>query len=255
MFRRVVGDWIGPLVGWRARARANLDMVWPDRPEAERARIARDALRSAAQVTIENFDPDDMKRRAKTFEVSGDGLPALEAAQAAGTPLLLITGHFANHEAVRAAMAARGMEVGAIYRPMHNEGFNTPYLAAMARMGSPIFPSDSKGTGPFLRALRSGTPMLLLNDLNIWKGEKLDFLGHPARTATSAARMAVKTGAVMLPIYAIRDDEDLTRYRVEVDAPVPHTDPITMTEALNRSLEARIHAHPGQWFWIHRRWK
>jgi len=36
---------------------------------------------------------------------------------------------------------------------------------------------------------------------------------------------------------------------------VPVSNPVTMTEALNDSLAARIIAHPGQWFWIHRRWR
>lgn len=255
LFRRVVGDGLGPLIGWRKRARANLDMIWPERPQAEREAIARACLRSAAQVLIENFDPDELKARGRGFPVTGAGVAALEAARTEGRPILMVTGHYANHEAIRAALHHRGMAVGGIYRPMRNEGFNAPYVAAMERMGTPVFPSDKRGTAFFLRALQAGTPMLLLNDLNVWSGEPLDFLGKPARTALSAARMALRTGAVMLPVYAVREAGDLTRYRVEIDAPVPHSEPREMTEALNASLEARIHADPGQWFWIHRRWK
>jgi KDO2-lipid IV(A) lauroyltransferase len=40
-----------------------------------------------------------------------------------------------------------------------------------------------------------------------------------------------------------------------LEAPVPHSDAVTMTQALNDSLTARVEADPGQWFWVHRRWR
>ena len=40
-----------------------------------------------------------------------------------------------------------------------------------------------------------------------------------------------------------------------IEPPVPHSDPLTMTQALNASLEAQVRAHPEQWLWIHNRWK
>ncbi|MCX8508279.1 MAG: lauroyl acyltransferase, partial [Rhodobacteraceae bacterium] len=60
--------------------------------------------------------------------------------------------------------------------------------------------------------------------------------------------------AVMIPFYATRGADGLS-FRIEMEAPVPPTDPIIMTTQLTRSLEARVRAHPDQWFWIHRRWK
>jgi KDO2-lipid IV(A) lauroyltransferase len=42
---------------------------------------------------------------------------------------------------------------------------------------------------------------------------------------------------------------------VDLEAPIPQTTALEMTTALTRSLEARVKAHPGQWFWIHRRWR
>jgi len=44
-------------------------------------------------------------------------------------------------------------------------------------------------------------------------------------------------------------------FTIQTDAPVPHTDAITMTQALNDSLEHVVRQHMGQWLWIHRRWK
>lgn len=255
VIRVVVGSMIGPLVGWRRRALDNLELVWSHRSLQERDRIAKGAMRSAAQVLIENFDPDDMLLRARDFPVGGPGWQSVKDAHEAGRPILILTGHFGNYEAIRAAFEHHGIESGGMYRPMTNPGFNRRYVAAMESLSGPVFPSDRRGTAAFLRALSGGSVMLLLNDLNIWGGEPMQFLGRPAMTATSAARMAIKVDALIVPVYGIRDRKDMTAYQVVVDPPIPHGDPREMTEAFNRSLEARIAADPDQWFWIHRRWK
>jgi KDO2-lipid IV(A) lauroyltransferase len=96
--------------------------------------------------------------------------------------------------------------------------------------------------------------MVLLFDLNVVDGEMIDFLGRPAATATSAAELARRYGAEVIPFYAVRQPDGLS-FQIELEAPIPHGDPLTMTRALNESLAARVRANPGQWFWIHRRWK
>ena len=45
------------------------------------------------------------------------------------------------------------------------------------------------------------------------------------------------------------------RFKVEVRDPIAHSTPEGMMQALNDDLEVQIRAHPGQWFWVHRRWK
>ena len=44
-------------------------------------------------------------------------------------------------------------------------------------------------------------------------------------------------------------------FRIELESPIPHSTPLQMTTDLTRSLEVRVTADPGQWFWIHKRWK
>ncbi len=51
----------------------------------------------------------------------------------------------------------------------------------------------------------------------------------------------------LIPFYGTRRPDGLT-FDIELETPVPHSDPVTMTKAINASLEARILANPGQWF-------
>jgi KDO2-lipid IV(A) lauroyltransferase len=70
----------------------------------------------------------------------------------------------------------------------------------------------------------------------------------------SAAELALRYDALLIPFYGIRKANGLD-FETVLEAPIPPSDPQTMTQALNDSLAARIKADPGQWFWVHRRWR
>jgi KDO2-lipid IV(A) lauroyltransferase len=124
----------------------------------------------------------------------------------------------------------------------------------MEAFGGPVFPQGPRGTAGFVRHLKAGGQLVLLFDQFVIEAAPMDFMGKPAHTATSAAELSLRYKADLIPFYATRDPNGLD-FAIELEPPIPPSDPVTMTMALNRSLEARIRAHPGQWFWIHRRWK
>ena len=70
--------------------------------------------------------------------------------------------------------------------------------------------------------------MVLLFDLFVHEGEDIPFMGRPVRTALSAAELSLRYEAELIPFYAIRQPDGLS-FKVEMDAPVPHSDPIAMT--------------------------
>ena len=250
LMRRV----IGPLTGYKARAQENLALVWPDLPNADRKAIAAASLDNAGRTLIENYSTNDFLARAKTIEPEGVGYAALLAALAAKRPVILVSGHFGNYEAARAALVARGFAIGGLYRNLSNRYFNAHYVQTMQAFGGPVFPQGRNGTAGFVRHLKAGGQLVLLFDQDIPTGSPLPFLGHPARTALSAAELTLRLNADLIPFFAIRKPDGLG-FRVELDAPIPHTDPETMMLRATEVLEARIKAHPGQWFWVHRRWK
>ena len=245
---------IAPLVGYRRRARDNLAMIWPDMLEADRHAIADACCDNAGRTLIENYSTRTLMARMAQTPIEGPGLAALEAAQAAGKPAILVSGHFGNYEAARAALVGRGYQIGGLYRPMKNAFFNDHYVRTMEAFGGPVFPQGRQGTAGFVRHLKSGGQLVLLFDQNVHGAKLMNFLGKRAATATSAAELALRYDAALIPFYATRKP-DGTSFEITLEAPVPVSNPVTMTEALNDSLAARIIARPGQWFWIHRRWR
>lgn len=245
---------IGPLAGYRQRALENLVLIWPDRPEAERLAIASASLDNAGRTLIENYSTRAFTARARLIEPEGPGYAALIAARDARRPVILVSGHFGNYEAARAALVARGFAIGGLYRNLSNRYFNAHYVRTMQAFGGPVFPQGRAGTAGFVRHLKEGGQLVLLFDQDVPGGPLLPFLGEPARTALSAAELALRFKADLIPFFATRQPDGIS-FRVALDAPIPHSDPDRMMQAVTQALETRVMEHPGQWFWIHRRWK
>lgn len=245
---------VAPLAGYRARVRANLALVRPDLPATEVRRLMRAVPNNAGRTLIEIYSGAEFAARVATMPISGPGLAALDRAQAAGRPVVLVSGHFGNYDAGRAALIARGHRVGALYRPMNNRYFNEHYVRAMQSIGKPMFPRGKKGLAEMVRFLRGGGMLAMLNDQHVYEGARLGFFGREAMTALSAAEMALRYDAELVPFYGIRQPDGLT-FHILVEAPVPRGTAEAMTQALNDGLEAHVRDHMEQWFWIHRRWK
>ncbi len=244
---------VGRIAGYRLRAMDNLALIWPDMDLKQRQKIASEALDSAGRTLIENYSTAGFLARQSQLIPQGPGVAALAKAQAEGRAVILVSGHFGNYEAARACLVAQGYTIGGLYRPMSNSYFNAHYVRTMEAFGGPIFPQGRAGTTGFVKHLKAGGLLVLLFDQRAGS-DQIKFLGEPARTALSAAELALRYKADLIPVYATRQPDGLS-FAVDLEAPIPHTNALEMTTQLTRSLEARVKAHPGQWFWIHRRWR
>lgn len=251
---RAVQHVIGPLAGYRRRALHNLRTILPDQTAARHHQIADACLNNAGRTLIENYSARDFPGRLADNPLTGPGWPALQQAASQGRPAILVTGHYGNYEAVRAALVGRGLPIGGLYRDMSNPYFNAHYVKTMQGFGGPVFPQGRRGTAGFVRHLKAGGQLVLLFDQHVFTAPVLNFMGHPAHTAVSAAELALRYDALLIPFYGIRQADGIS-FETVLEAPVAPTNPETMTQALNDSLSARIATDPGQWFWVHRRWR
>lgn len=245
---------VGPLAGYRRRALENLDLVRPDWPEARRRAVADEALDNFGRTVIENYSWQELRDRLAATGIVGAGLAHLEAARAEGRPVVFVTGHLGNHEVPRHVLDRLGFRVGGLYRRMRNPLVNGHYAATLEGVSGPVFPQGRQGNLGFVRQLAGGRLVTILFDLHVGGAPRIPFLGVPARTATTAADLALRFDALLLPYWGLRQPDGLS-FEAVVEEPIPPGAPLAMMEEATRRLEARIEAHPGQWFWVHRRWK
>ncbi|MCM2560988.1 lysophospholipid acyltransferase family protein [Lutimaribacter sp. EGI FJ00015] len=245
---------IAPLAGWRRRVRDNLAHVRPDLPRAEVSRLARAVPNNAGRTLIEIYSGEEFVTRAARAPIEGPGLQALEDARATGRPVILVTAHFGNYDVARAALIARGHDMGSLYRRMRNPYFNAHYVRSISAIGTPMFEQGRRGMVQMVKHLKAGGVLGVLTDLHVYEAPELIFFGKPARTSLVTAELALKYDALLIPTFSIRQPNGLD-FIVRLEAPIPHSDARTMTQEVNDRLEALVRAHMDQWFWIHRRWK
>jgi KDO2-lipid IV(A) lauroyltransferase len=254
---RGLGTTFKTVMRWFPPARSRFDheakRVFPNMKRRTRAKLGQDMGRHMGRTLFEIYHDAEFQTQHHKFSASGPGLDALKEAQAVGKGAIIVSGHFGQWEAVRAVIKMHGLESGAVYRPHKNSHYERRIRAGIEAGGKPILATGRVGTKALVRHLRDGGIISILLDEKYLEGVRIPFLGHDAYTSLSAAQLALKYDLPMIAAYGIRT-EDGNAFRVEFEAPIPHTDAITMTRAFNDSLSARIMANPEQWYWMLRRW-
>jgi KDO2-lipid IV(A) lauroyltransferase len=114
-----------------------------------------------------------------------------------------------------------------------------------------------------LRILKGAGTVGILADQNTMpdEGVFVDFFGIPACTASGMARVALHTGAAVVPAFTIWDSV-LRKYRVEFDPALDlvrtgdnEADALANTALFTKVIEQYVRRYPDQWLWVHRRWK
>jgi KDO2-lipid IV(A) lauroyltransferase len=114
-----------------------------------------------------------------------------------------------------------------------------------------------------LKSLRDKELLVVFLDQNTGSksGVYVDFFGQKAGTATGPIIFAMRTGAVLLPIFTLRQG-DSDRHKVLIEKHFylerQATDEETIqynVQKLTNIIEVYIRQYPAEWGWMHRRWK
>nr|WP_235754334.1 lysophospholipid acyltransferase family protein [Ruegeria pomeroyi] len=255
---RSLGATFAAVMRWFPPARNRFDRearrVFPEMTRGARAKLGQSMGRHMGRTLFELYHDAEFQTQHQKFRISGPGLEALKTAHAAGKGAIIVSGHFGQWEAIRAALKMHDMESGAIIRTHKNPHYARRIRAGIEAGGTPILSTGRAGTMALVRHLRSGGIISILLDEKYPEGVRLPFLGVDALTSLSAAQLALKYDVPMIPAYGIRI-EDGDAVQVIFEAPIARTDSVTMTRAFNDSLSARILANPDQWYWLLRRWE
>jgi KDO2-lipid IV(A) lauroyltransferase len=87
----------------------------------------------------------------------------------------------------------------------------------------------------------------------------VDFFEQPASTTSAVAALALRTGAIVMPVFALPLGRG--RYRMIYEHPVEPPRPDSenaireFTQRCTDVLEMYVRRHPELWLWMHRRWR
>src|SRR5437867_3005469 len=173
-----------------------------------------------------------------------------------GKGVIFISAHLGNWELGAAALATSGYKFHAVVLQQPDpklDRLNQHYRKA--RQMNPI---------PFGRAARECLTVLRRNELVAWVADRdysgsrmtVDLFGSPARLPDGPARLALATGAPILPIFLVRVPGDTFKYII--DEPIwadKNRDSVTdIMRRIAMSLEKVISQYSEQWFLFHNLW-
>jgi KDO2-lipid IV(A) lauroyltransferase len=240
----------------------NLALAFPEKSEAERARILRGEFISLGRQLAEvcHFPRYTLENLGEV--VVFEGFEELEDARARKKGVLLFAGHFGGWELSSFAISLRGHWLHVLMRGMDNEYLGRLILRYRTMHGNKAVDKDDFVRG-LLSAMKAGEVVGMLIDTNMTppQGIFVDFFGIPACTASGMARIALKTDAAVVPTFTIWDSA-LGKYRLRFDPALElvrsgdlEADIKTNTQMFTKVIEGYVRTYPEQWLWVHRRWK
>jgi Kdo2-lipid IVA lauroyltransferase/acyltransferase len=183
-----------------------------------------------------------------------EGLENFTNAQARGRGVLVATAHLGNWELSAFTHALMTAPMHIVVRPLDNPDVDRLVERRRALSGNRII-RKKEAAREILRALKAGEAVGILIDQNTTpeEGVFIDFFGRQACAGTAFVKFAHHTGAAVVPGFALwRQDRYVLRFYPEIKMTgVVQQD----TQSVHSALESVIREYPGQWLWIHRRWK
>lgn len=171
------------------------------------------------------------------------------------SPSILIAGHLANWEIAATTFFVNGTTMDLIYRAPNNPWVDA-LLKVMRSLNGKIstHPKSTRGMRQVVDGLKNRHNLGILIDQKYNQGIEASFFGAPAMTSPAFVQLAQKYNC---PVYPVRVERlSGCRFRVTVHQPLDTAKPAEQLIAeAHHLLEQWISERPGQWIWLHRRWK
>jgi KDO2-lipid IV(A) lauroyltransferase len=264
---RGMGAWVGRIAflltpRLRRVGDLNLRLAFPEKSAAERRQILRKLYRNLGWLLAEFCQmPRYTSQQTRSF-IRYEGLEHYLAAREQGKGVLVLTGHLGAWELSSFYHSLMGYPMSIVIRRLDNPLVDNLVNQIRCLHGNQVLHKDDFARG-LLAAMRRRETVGILMDTNMTppQGVFVDFFGHAACTGSGLARVAMKTGARVLPGFLLWEEttrQYVLRFGAALDLPVsgdPEADALAHTGLFTRVIEEYIRQYPDQWLWLHRRWK
>lgn len=234
----------------------NLAFAYPDRNDAWRERTIDGIFASIGRMICAFAKFSDIDRSNVGDWIRYEGFEHYEAAMARGKGLLFATAHLGNWELSAFAHALMAAPMNVVVRPLDNAIIDGIVEERRSLSGNTLL-SKRDFARSILQALKKNQAVGILMDQNTAaeNGVFVPFFGKLACTNTTFAKLAARSGAAVIPGFAVWNAVE-RKYVLKFYPAVEITgDETEDTARIAASIETAIRECPDQWLWIHRRWK
>ena len=188
-----------------------------------------------------------------------EGWDNLVEALALGRGAIVFSAHLGNVDVVMQLAAARAIPAAAPVQRIQPERLFQYTLSLRTSHGLKLIPTGEPMIA-LLRTLKQGGLIGLAADRNVADGARIvDFFDSPTRLPDGPVRMALRTGAPLIPAFALRLPDNSFCVQIEPPLELPQTgdieaDVATGMELVVKAMERHIAQHPEQWLVAQRIW-
>lgn len=194
------------------------------------------------------------------FTVEGE--EHLANAYKRGKGVLCLVPHTCGWEFSAILPPVLGYETSAVSSKIKNPALNKFMINHRQSRGMKNFSRQDHCYDKLVEALKNGDCMIIMIDqdsMNI-RGEFLDFFGHKAYTPLGCTRLAIDSGAAIVPMFTIRTGDGKYLFKILPEVPLELTGDMDYdlrhnTQIHNNVIESIVREYPDQWIWMHKRWK
>ena len=246
----------------RRTGQRNLELAFPDLTLTERRHLLHGCFQSLGRLlgVFSQFNSADTQTLQSIVEC--EGLENIDAARQSGRGVILFTGHVGAWELSSFALSLFGHPLSFLVRRIDNPKIEKLVDERRERLGNRTIDKRSAAR-EMLQILQGGGTLGILVDLNTLDREGIfvDFFGVPASTTFMLAKLALRTEAAVLPVFAPWDRERQC-FLLKIGEPLTvarsaddEDDVRRLTQLFTGVVEKYVRRYPDQWLWIHRRWK
>lgn len=239
----------------------NLEIAFPSLSADERQRLLRGCFANLGRLLAVFAQFTTQPEGLKSL-IDCEGIEHLEAAEQSGRGVILFTGHIGAWELSSFGLSLFGHPLSFLVRRIDNPKIEALIDRARTRLGNRTIDKRSAAR-EMLQIMQNGETLGILVDLNTLdrEGTFVDFFGVPASTTFTLAKLALRTNAQVLPVFAPWD-ESRKRFVLKIEEPLKFEltgdeteDVRRLTQLFTSVVERYVRQYPDQWLWIHRRWK
>jgi KDO2-lipid IV(A) lauroyltransferase len=263
------------LASRRKTARENLALAFPEKSDAERARILRRSFENVGRTFVEFVRFPAMSRRAVAASVEIVGKEHFDRFRAGNPTLgvLALSAHLGNFELISAVFNAIDMIPSSLIgRKIKPEAADRIVCGLRESQGVATIANKESVREVMARVAKGeGVGVVLDQNMRRGHGVHVPFFGKPASTTLGLAVLARRTGAPVFPVFMERRGE-LGKHRLTIAPPLVWDDAgdagnaggarkskqsalVANTALYTRVIEDAVRRRPEEWFWFHRRWR
>lgn len=265
-----IGAWItrhfGRFTGAHRIARDNIAAAFPEKTEAERDAILMQAWDNLGRVACEyvhmdriwDFDPAHPEQGRIT--AAPETVALYERLREDGKPAIVFSAHLANWELPAIAAAKHGIDSAVLYRTPNSPAVAKAILELRRDSMGQLVAAGMSAPFKLAKALERGLHIGMLVDQRFGRGPVVQFLGRPAHANPLLAQLARRFDCPVHGARAIRLPDGRFRLDLTEEIALPRDaegqiDVEAATQAMNDVIAGWIREYPGQWLWMHRRWR